>query len=89
MIIQRTLMFLKNIAFELDFQPNAQSVIYRAMKSGVTRAKVPRLKNLDVLLPRIYAEKWMADTLQDTKKNVWPKAYRGLQTYLVKRSDWA
>ena len=26
---------------------------------------------------------------KDTKKNVWPEAYRCLQTYLVTRSDWA
>ena len=59
------------------------------MKSGFARAKVPCLKNLDVLLPRIDAKKITDDTLQDTKKNVWPEAYSGLQTYLVTRSDWA
>ena len=61
----------------------------KSMKSGFARAKVPCLKNLDVLLQRIDAQKWTDDILQDTKKNVWPEAYRGLETYLVARCDWA
>ena len=46
------------------------------MKSGFARAKVPCLKNLDVLLPRIDAKKITDATLQDTKKNV--EAYRSI-----------
>ena len=59
------------------------------MKSGFARTKVPCVKNLDVLLQRIDAQKWTDDILQDTKKNVWLEAYRGLETFLVARSDWA
>ena len=52
------------------------------MKSGFARAKVPCLKNLDVLSPRIDAQKLTDDTL---KENV-SEAYRGLQTYMVTKS---
>ena len=56
------------------------------MKSRFARVKEPNLKNLDVLSTRIDAKKIMDDTLNDTKKNAWPEAYSGLQTYLVTRS---
>ena len=55
----------------------------KLMKSGVARAKAPCLKYLGVLSARIDAEKQMDDTLKDTKKNVWPEADSGLQSYLV------
>ena len=47
----------------------------KSMKSGFARAKVPCLKNLDVLSPRIDAQKWTADTLKDTQESM----TRGLQ----------
>ena len=59
------------------------------MKSEFARAKVPCLKNIDVLSPRIDAQKQTDDTLKDIKENVWPEAYRGLHSYLVTRSIWA
>ena len=52
----------------------------KSITSGFARAKVPCLKNLDVLSPRIDAKKLTDDTIQDTKENVGPEAYRGLQT---------
>ena len=55
------------------------------MKSGFAGAKVPCLKNLDVLSPSIDTKKSADYTLKDTKENVWPEAYRGLfgrQVYL-------
>jgi hypothetical protein len=60
----------------------------KLMKSGFARAKVPCLKNLDVLSARIDVQKWMDDTLNDTKENVWPEAKSGLQICLVTRSIW-
>ena len=42
----------------------------KSVKSGFTRTKVPCLKNLDVLLPRIDAKQLMNDTFQDTKKKL-------------------
>ena len=59
------------------------------MKSGFAIANVPCLKNLDILSPRIDAQKWMDDTLKDPKENVVPEGYIGLKTYLVPRYIWA
>ena len=42
----------------------------KSKKSGFTRAKVPCLKNLVVLLPRIDAQKGTNNILHNTKKNV-------------------
>ena len=40
------------------------------MKSEFARAKVPCLKNIDVLSPRIDAQEQTDDTLKDIKENV-------------------
>ena len=42
----------------------------KSMKSGFARAKVPCLKNLDVLSPRIDPQILTDETLKDTKENV-------------------
>ena len=42
----------------------------KLMKSGFTRAKVPWLKNRDILSARIDAKKQTDGTFKDTKKNV-------------------
>ena len=52
----------------------------KSIKSGFAIAIVANLKNLDVLSQRIDARKFTHGTLQDTKENVLPEAYSGLQT---------
>ena len=47
------------------------------------KAKITCIKNLHVMLARIDTKKNPDDMLKDRKKNVWPKAYSSLQTYLV------
>ena len=58
----------------------------QSIKSGFARTKVPCLKNLDILAPRIDAKKLTDDTLKDTKEIERPDSYRGLQIDLVIRS---
>ena len=49
----------------------------KSMKSGFARAKVPCLKNLDVLSARIDAKKLTDDTLKNSKENVGTEDNRG------------
>ena len=42
---------------------------FKSIKIGLAKAKVPCVKNLEVLSSRIDAQNWADDIFKDTKKN--------------------
>ena len=64
------------------------TLVFEVSQKWICYSYVASFKNLDILSLMIDTQKLTHNTLQDTKENVLPEAYSGLQTYMVTRSIW-